>query len=192
MKSSIVIAEDDPIIRMDILEILKEEGYNIIGEASDGIEAINLCKEKKPDILILDIKMPLVTGLQVSKVIKEEKLDICIIILTAYNVEEYIDIASKNQIMGYLLKPIKEGPFLSQLRLIYKNYEEKKFLKEEVNIERNKLKDRKAIEKAKGIVMETYNMTENEAYKKIRSFSMEKRISMLEISKIIVQTGEIL
>ncbi|MCS5422403.1 MULTISPECIES: ANTAR domain-containing response regulator [Psychrilyobacter] len=190
MKISVVIAEDDPLTRMDIVEILTEAGYDVIGEASDGIEAITVCKEKNPDIVLLDIKMPIITGLQVSKILADENFEGCTVLLTAYNIEEYINKASENKVMGYLLKPIEEKTFLSHLKLIFNNYKNIKSLKKEVKEIKETLDSRKMIERAKGIIMNSTKVSEDEAYRILREVSMTKRVSMLNLSKIIIATGE--
>ncbi len=190
MKISVVIAEDDPLTRMDIAEILTEAGYDVIGEASDGIEAITVCKEKNPDIVLLDIKMPIITGLQVSKILADENFEGCTVLLTAYNIEEYINKASENKVMGYLLKPIEEKTFLSHLKLIFNNHKNIKSLKKEVKEVKETLDGRKVIERAKGIIMNSKRVSEDEAYKILREISMTKRIGMLNLSKIILMTGE--
>lgn len=191
MSRKIIIAEDETLTRLDIKEILLENSYDVIGEASDGLDALKLCREKKPDIVLLDIKMPLMSGLQVAKVLKEEGFRGCIIMLTAYNIREYIEEASGNNVMGYLIKPIDEELFLSRLNMIYNSYERMDGYRKEYEEIKNKLEDRKYIERAKGKIMEKYDYTEEEAYKKIRDLSMKKRISMLELSKIILCSGEI-
>ncbi len=190
MRTTVVVAEDDPLTRMDIVEILKEANYEIIGEASDGIEAITLCKNKKPDIVLLDIKMPLMTGLDVSKILKEDEVEVCTILLTAYNIEKYIELANRNHVMGYLLKPIAENYFLSHLKLIYKNYTKMKKLKIEVDKNKNQLESRKVIEKAKGIVRYSNGISEEEAYSELRTLSMKKRITMRKLCDSIVRAGE--
>ncbi|WP_028856807.1 ANTAR domain-containing response regulator [Psychrilyobacter atlanticus] len=190
MKIRVVIAEDDPLTRMDISEILTEAGYDVVGEASDGIEAITECKEKNPDIALLDIKMPIITGLQVSKILSNEHFEGCTVLLTAYNIEEYINKATENNVMGYLLKPVEEKTFLSHLKLIYNNHRNTKSLKKEVEEIKETLVGRKIIEKAKGIIMESKKVSEDEAYKLLREISMAKRVSMLSLSKIILMTGE--
>lgn len=191
MSKKIIIAEDETLTRLDIKEMLIENSYDVIGEASDGIDALKLCREKNPDIVLLDIKMPLMNGLQVAKILKDEGFKGCIIVLTAYNLKEYIEDASKNYVMGYLIKPIDEEIFLSRLNMIYTTYLRMEAYREEGEKIKKKLEKRKFIEKAKGKLMEKYNCSEDEAYKKIRNLSMKKRISMLELANIILSSGEI-
>ena len=191
MKPRIVIAEDETLTRMDICEMLKEAGYDVVGEGSDGIEALKECRQKTPDIVLLDIKMPLMSGLDVAKILKEENQEVCVIILSAYNIREFIDKATENSVMGYLIKPIDEEIFLSKLKMIYCNYLKMKEFQEEAKKAKKKLEERKLIEKSKGILMENNNISENEAYTKIRNIAMQKRISMEEVAKIIIVSGGI-
>lgn len=191
MTRRIVIAEDETLTRLDLKEMLIENGYDVVGEASDGLDALRISKEKNPDIVLLDIKMPLMSGLQVAKLLKEDGFMGCIIILTAYNMKEYIEEASRNYVMGYLIKPIDESIFLSRMDMIYTTYLRMVKYKKESEEAKNKLEERKYLEKAKGKIMKQYNYTEEEAYKKMRDISMKKRISMLELSKIILISGEL-
>ena len=120
---------------------------------------------------------------------KEDGFKGCIIILTAYNIAEYIQEASNTIVMGYILKPIDESIFLERLKLIYKNFKLYDDLKKEVEETKKKLEERKVIERAKGIVMAKYTLSEEEAYKKMRDLSMQKRISMSKLAEIIIMTG---
>lgn len=192
MKVRIVIAEDETLTRMDISEMLHENGYEVIGEASDGLEALKICRETPPDILLLDVKMPLMGGLQVAKILNEEGFSGCIIILTAYNTKQYINEATERSVMGYLIKPIDEEIFLSRLEMIYSTHERLLRFKDEATGAKQKLEERKKIEKAKGILMKNKNISENDAYQEMRSISMEKRIPLGDLSEIIILTGGIL
>lgn len=185
----VVVVEDEVLTRLDIVEILKENGYDVVGEASDGIEAIEVCKKENPDIVLLDIKIPYISGLKVAEMLKEESFKGCIIILTAYNIAEYIQKASSTIVMDYMLKPIDEKIFVERLKLIYKNYKLYKDMREEVEETKKKLEERKITERAKGIIMVKYNLSEEEAYKKMRDLSMKKRVSMVKLSEIIISAG---
>ena len=189
MSLRVVVVEDETLTRIDLIEILKENGYDVVGEATDGIEAAEICKKLQPDIVLLDIKIPYISGLKVANILKENNFKGCIIILTAYNIVEYIQEASNTIVMGYILKPIDESIFLERLKLIYKNYKLYDDLKKEVEETKKKLEERKVIERAKGIVMAKYILSEEEAYKKMRDLSMQKRISMSKLAEIIIMTG---
>lgn len=189
MSLRVVVVEDETLTRIDLIEILKENGYDVVGEASDGIEAVEVCKKMQPDIVLLDIKIPYISGLKVANILKEEGFQGCVIILTAYNIAEYIQEASNTIVMGYILKPIDEPIFIERLNLIYKNYKLYSDLKKEVEETKKKLEERKIIERAKGIIMAKYSLSEDEAYKKIRDLSMQKRISMSKLAEIVIMTG---
>lgn len=189
MKQRVVVVEDETLTRLDIIEILKENGYDVVGEAADGIEAVEVCKKLNPDIVLLDIKLPYISGLKVAEMLKEEDFKGCVIILTAYNIAEYIQKASTTIVMGYILKPIDEEIFIERLNLIYKNYKMYLDLKEEVAETKKKLEERKIVERAKGIIMAKDSLSEEAAYKKMRDISMQKRISLFKLSEIIISTG---
>lgn len=189
IKQRVVVVEDETLTRLDIIEILKENGYDVVGEAADGIEAVEVCKKMNPDIVLLDIKLPYISGLKVAEMLKEANFKGCVIILTAYNIAEYIQKASTTIVMGYILKPIDEEIFVERLKLIYKNYKMYLDLKEEVAETKKKLEERKIVERAKGIIMAKDSLSEEEAYKKMRDISMQKRISLFKLSEIIISTG---
>lgn len=192
MRKSVVVAEDDSLIRMDLVEILKENEYDVLGEAKDGLEAVELALKYTPDILLLDLKMPFLLGTNVAKILKEKEYKNCIIMLTAYSMENYIKEATEYDVSGYLIKPLDEKILLSQIDLLYKNYNEKIKLKNALELSEKKLRDRKLLDKAKGVLMCKYSLTEDEAYTKMRKISVEKRISISQIAEIINTTGELL
>lgn len=143
MSLRVVVVEDETLTRIDLIEILKENGYDVVGEAADGIEAVEVCKKLQPDIVLLDIKIPYISGLKVANILKEEGFKGCVIILTAYNIAEYIQEASNTIVMGYILKPIDEAIFLERLNLIYKNYKLYDDLRIEVEDTKKNLKKEK-------------------------------------------------
>lgn len=185
MKGRVVIADDEPITRMDMLEMLVEEGYDVVGEASDGFAAIELCKKHKPDLVLMDVKMPLLNGLKAAAVINRDELAGCIMLVTAYSGKEFIEEAKKAGVTGYVVKPINEKNLLPALEVAISKSKVFNEMKKEVKRVQTQLEDRKHIEKAKGILMKNEGITEEEAYNKIRKLSMSQRCSMAEIAKII-------
>ena len=186
MSNTIVIADDEPITRMDIKEILTEAGYNVVGEASDGFDAVELCRIHKPDLALLDIKMPLLDGLNAVNIISNENLAKSIVILTAYSSKEFIEKAKNAGVMGYLVKPIDERSLLPTIEIAIHKGNEIIKMKNEIKNTMSQLEDRKVIEKAKGILMKSHGILEDEAYNQIRKLSMNKRCTMKQIASIII------
>ena len=188
ISKNILIAEDELITRMDIAEIIKEAQHNVVGEASDGFDCIELCRKHRPDLVIMDIKMPILDGIKASKIIMEENIAGCIVLLTAYNDKEYVEEAKKVGVMNYLIKPIDEKSIISAIEVALSRNEEMRAMKSEVEKLEKKLEDRKIIEKAKGIIMHREKISEEEAYCMLRNMSMKKRCSLRTLAEIIVKT----
>ncbi len=189
-KYNIIIADDEPLIRMDIKEMIESLGHNVIADVSNGKEAVNIARVNKPDLLILDIKMDEMNGLEAAEIIYKE--DIApVILFTAYSQSSLIKEAKEKGVMYYLVKPVSEKELAAAIELVLGRYSELKEAKEKANIAEEKLKNRKIIDKAKGILMNSQNITEEQAYKKIRSISMNKRISMKKVAEMIIFSSEI-
>ncbi|EJT6153311.1 response regulator [Clostridium perfringens] len=186
MKRTIVIVDDDPITRMDTREILEANGYDVVGEASDGFEAIEVCKKYNPSLVLMDIDMPLLDGIKASKVLTKEKLVGGVILLTAFEDKKYIEMAKEVGAFGYMIKPVNEKVFIPTVEMCLSKAEEFDELKKDYDKINNKLNDRKLIEKAKGILVKQLNSNENDAYNRIRKLSMDRRTTMAEIAKIII------
>ncbi|MDO4577094.1 MAG: response regulator [Clostridium perfringens] len=186
MKRTIVIVDDEPITRMDTREILEANGYDVVGEASDGFEAIEVCKKYNPSLVLMDIDMPLLDGIKASKVLTKEKLVGGVILLTAFEDKKYIEMAKEVGAFGYMIKPVNEKVFIPTVEMSLSKAEEFDELKKDYDKINNKLNDRKLIEKAKGILVKQLNSNENDAYNRIRKLSMDRRTTMAEIAKIII------
>lgn len=186
MKRTIVIVDDEPITRMDTREILEANGYDVVGEASDGFEAIEVCKKYNPSLVLMDIDMPLLDGIKSSKVLTREKLVGGIILLTAFEDKKYIEMAKEVGAFGYIIKPVNEKVFIPTVEMCLSKAEEFDELKKDFDKVNTKLNDRKLIEKAKGILVKELNSSEDEAYNRIRKLSMDRRTTMAEIAKIII------
>ena len=186
----VIVVDDEPITRMDICEILKEGGYDIVGEAADGFDAIEQCKKHNPDFVMMDVKMPILDGLKASKIIINEKLARGVVLLTAYSSKEFIEDAKNIGVLGYIVKPIDEKSFLPNLQIILSKQEEFEELEQKYIKTNQKLEDRKKLDIAKSILMENEKLTEKEAYNYIRNLSMNKRCDMGKIADIIILSGD--
>lgn len=190
MNKKIVIADDEPITRMDLKEILEAAGYDVVGEASDGFDAVSLCRKHSPDLVLMDIKMPLLDGLNAAKIIQNENLASGIVLITAYSSKEFVQKATKVGAIGYIVKPIDENSLIPTLEVAISKSAEIKKMKIDIEKSYSKLEERKIIEKAKGLLMQKNKITEQEAYDKIRMLSMNKRCSMGDIAEAIIMTYE--
>lgn len=182
----IVIAEDEPITRMDLKEMLVAAGYSVVGEASEGFDAIELCKKERPDVTILDIRMPLLDGLSAAKVITEEKNTGTVILLTAYSDEEFINRATQIGVSGYIVKPIDERALVPNIEIAVARSREILEVKKQCELIAERLENRTVIEKAKGQLMVSMSLSEGEAYEYIKKLSKEKKVSMKRIAEIIL------
>ena len=189
-KLRVVIADDEPITRMDIKEILTEKGYEILGEATDGFDAVEICKKTKPDLVLMDIKMPLLDGLSAARIMAEEGVDVAVVLLTAYSEREFIDSAKEIGVSGYLVKPIDEKSLIPSIELAVARYKEMQKLQRDMAKVSERLENRSIIEKAKGRLMEREGIAEQEAYDYIRKLSQTKGLSMRRVAEILLlQTG---
>ena len=182
----IVIADDEPITKMDLNEMLTETGYEVVGEAADGFDAVECCRIHHPDLVILDIKMPYLDGLSAAKIINSESLADTIMILTAYDDKEFVERAKENGVSGYLVKPIEEKSIVPSIELVVSCSKEIHRLKKEIEKANERLENRVIVEKAKGRIMQQQNMNEQEAYEYIRKLSQLKHLSMKRVSELIL------
>lgn len=186
----VVIADDEPITRMDIRELLENAGYAIVAEAMDGFEAIEACKEHRPDLVIADIKMPFLDGISAAEIIKEEGLAGAVILLSAYSERSFIDDAKSAGVNGYLVKPVDEKSLIPSIELAVTSGRSMAKLKSELEKISERLESRGIIEKAKGLVMDREKMTEQQAYEYIKKLGRDKALSMRRVSEIILMNRE--
>lgn len=188
MKGRIVIAEDEPITRLDIRDILEEAHYEVVGEAADGLEAIIVCKEQQPDLVLLDVNMPIFDGLKAGKKIIQDSLASGIVFLSAYDDEETLEAAKKVGALGYLVKPITNKNLITTIEMAISRGKERLTLIEEIDRLGKKIDERKKIEQAKGILVANNKISEGEAYQLMRKISMDKRVRMIEVAELIVMS----
>ena len=184
-RTRVIIADDESIVRMDLREMLGNLGYLVIGDVGDGQSAVNLARELKPDVILMDIKMPNMDGIEAAKILTEEQIA-PVVLLTAYGQKELVDRAKEAGVVGYLVKPFREADLLPAIEVALTRFNEFKAVRQEVEDLQNALETRKLVERAKGILMDTQGMDENEAFRKIQKMSMNTRKPMKEVAEAII------
>lgn len=181
----VIVADDESVIRTDLREMLATLGYLVIGEAGDGQSAVNLARELRPDIVIMDIKMPSMDGIEAAKLLTQEKIA-PVLLLTAYSQRELFERAKEAGVVGYLVKPYREQEIAPAIEIALARFQEFRVLEKEVGDLRETLETRKIVDRAKGILMDTQHLTEAEAFRKIQKMSMNTRKPMKEIAEAII------
>ncbi len=181
----VLIAEDEALIRLDLKEMLTEEGYDVVGEAGDGVQAVALATELKPDLVILDVKMPKKDGIDAASEITEAQIA-PVVILTAFSQRDLIERATDAGAMAYLVKPFTKSDLLPAIELAIARYSEMVSLRAEVADITERLEVRKIIDRAKGLLQAKQKMTEPEAFRWLQRAAMDRRTSMREIAQAVI------
>jgi two-component system, response regulator PdtaR len=184
-RMTVLIADDDPIIRLDLKQMLESLEYEVVAEAGDGQHAVDLAREHHPDICILDVKMPVMDGIEAVGIITEENIAPTIL-LTAYSDRELVDRAKDAGVFAYLVKPFKPSDLPPAIEVARSRFEQNTALNKEVKSLSERLDARKAIDRAKGILMRDHSLDESEAYRRIQLQSMNLRKSMKEVADAII------
>jgi response regulator NasT len=181
----IVIADDEPIIRLDLKKMLQDCGYDVVGEAGDGAKAIEVVRNLRPDVVIMDIKMPEMDGIDAAKIITDEKIA-PVLLLTAYSQLDLVSRAKEAGVYSYLVKPFKQTDLMPQIEIAVARWDAFLKIEEQANDLEDKLETRKSVDRAKGILMDQYGLKEQEAFRRIQVQSMNTRKSMREIAEAII------
>jgi response regulator NasT len=183
----IVVAEDEALIRMDLVEMLNEAGYEVLAEATDGAQAIELVKENQPDLAILDVKMPILDGISAA----EEIISFCpVLMLTAFSQRDLVDRARDAGVMAYVLKPFTINDLIPAIEIAISRHVQMKSLANEVADLHERLESRKVIDRAKGILMAALNLTEPEAFSWIQKAAMDRRMTMKDVALAVADPDQ--
>jgi len=186
-RTRVIIADDESIIRMDLREMLSNLGYLVIGEVGDGRSAVNLARELKPDVVIMDIKFEgeEFDGIDAARVLTEERVA-PVLLLTAYSQRDLVVRAREAGVVGYLVKPFREADLIPAIEVALARFGEFKAMEQEVGDLKEALETRKFVDRAKGILMDTQGLTEAEAFRKIQKMSMNTRKPMKEVAEAVI------
>jgi AmiR/NasT family two-component response regulator len=181
----VVIAEDEAIIRLDLKEMLEEEGYSVVAEAGDGETAVSLADQHRPDLVILDVKMPVLDGISAAERIVSGRMA-PVLVLTAFSQRELVERARDAGAMAYLVKPFSRADLVPAIELAVSRHEEMAALEREVASLSDRLETRKLVERAKGVLQQRLDLTEPQAFRFIQKASMDRRLTMKELAESVI------
>ena len=186
----ILIADDEPLIRLDLREMLTSLGYAVVGEASDGATAVQLAREQQPDLVLMDIKMPELDGLEAARILTAENIA-PVVLLTAYSQKELVERAQQAGVVGYLVKPFRDSDIQPAIEVALARFEEFRALRAQMRTLEESLETRKIVDRAKGVLMDTQGLKEADAFRRIQKLSMDSRKSMREVAEAILLAHQV-
>ena len=189
-RTRVIIADDESVIRMDLREMLTNLGYLVVGEVGDGRSAVNLARELRPDIVIMDIKMPDMDGIEAARMLTEERVA-PVLLLSAYSQQDLVQRAQQAGVVGYLVKPFRESDLTPAIEVALSRFSEFRSLQREVESLQDALETRKIVDRAKGILMDSQGLNETEAFRKIQKMSMNNRKPMRAVADAIILAHQV-
>jgi response regulator NasT len=181
----VVVAEDESLIRIDIVEILRDNGFEVVGEAADGEKAVALAEELRPDLVVMDVKMPLLDGISAAEIITKKKIA-PVVLLTAFSQRELVERAAEAGALAYVVKPFTPSDLIPAIDIALTRYQQISALEDEISDLAERLETRKILDRAKGILNDTMGLTEPEAFRWIQKASMDRRLSMREVAETVI------
>lgn len=185
----VVIADDDPIIRMDLREMLTDMNYQVVGEAADGRNVLGLARDLRPELVIMDIRMPEMDGIEAAKLLTQESIA-PVLLLTAYSEPELVQRATQAGVVGYLVKPFREAQLGPAIEVTLGRFREFQHVQKELGDLKEALEARKIIDRAKGFLMDRFGLSEADAFRRIQKRSMDTRKTMREVAEAILLASE--
>jgi two-component system, response regulator PdtaR len=185
----VLIAEDEALIRLDLKEMLQEEGFEVVAEVADGASAVRLTRELRPDLVILDVKMPVMDGIQAAEEIAKERLA-AILMLTAFSQRDLVEQARRAGAMAYLVKPFQKHDLLPAVEIAAGRFRDLSGLEREVDDLQGRLEARKLVERAKGLLQEREQLSEADAFRFIQRQAMERRLTMRQVAEQVIERFE--
>ncbi len=190
MPTRLILAEDDTVIRMDLREELQRQGYLVIGDVGDGESAVNLARELRPDLVVMDIRMPQMDGITAAEILTRENIA-PVLLLTAFSDVELIERARNAGVVHYMTKPWRQSDLQPAIEIALSRFREYRSLEGKVKNLEDQLATRKVVEKAKGVLMDKYKLSEQDAFRRIQKLSMNNRKSMREVAEAILLAEEL-
>lgn len=181
----VVVAEDESLIRMDVVETLRENGYDVVGEASDGETAVALARELRPDLVVMDIKMPNLDGISAAEMLNRENIA-PVVLLTAFSQKELVERATEAGAMAYVVKPFTPNDLLPAIEIALSRYQQIMALESEIGDLQERFETRKLVDRAKGLLTAKMGLSEPEAFRWIQKASMDRRLSMHEVAVAVI------
>ena len=183
---TVVVAEDEALIRLDIVELLKDQGFDVVAETDNGKNAVELAQKHRPDLVLMDVKMPIMDGITAAEEIAKEQIA-PVVLLTAFSQKELVDRAVDAGAMAYVVKPFTPNDLIPAIEVAMSRYEQIRALEKEVGTIRDQFETRKLVDRAKSLLITKMNLTEPEAFRWIQKTSMDRRLSMREVSDTIIK-----
>ena len=184
-KTRVIVAEDESLIRIDIVEMLGDHGFEVVGEAADGEKAVALAEELRPDIVVMDVKMPLLDGISAAEILTKRHIA-PVVLLTAFSQRELVERAAEAGALAYVVKPFTPNDLIPAIDIALTRYQQITALEDEISDLAERLETRKVLDRAKGILNDTMGLTEPEAFRWIQKASMDRRLSMREVAQTVI------
>lgn len=185
----VVIVDDESLIRMDLKDILQSLGHEVVGEGTNGVESLHLARTLRPDVVLMDVKMPELDGIEAARQIGFHHYA-PVVLLTAYSQDDLVKKARESGVFGYLIKPLREELLVPMLEMAIGRFQDEVAMREEMASLAQTLEDRKIITKATGIIVSTYHISEDDAFKRMRTLAMQKQMTLVAVATEVIKSKE--